>query len=228
MRDITLGESSPSRRFGQCLLRLPSLLESVADGFGVNAGRISPLCKRHGLAKCRDLAVISAIVVLFLLCCPSAVFRAIVSIVVNAIDAMRFRWPGAHVGIKRIKRFAPLFANLDATAAVVVPVLIGLLLAPVPHAAPYGPFSADRVFSGHAMTGTARDDLLSSKTAAACAFPIAQSGAIHIGNRSAIASTGPLSADAASVKNGPAPETFGRDIDESWHDLKFTMVKSYA
>ena len=55
---------------------------------------------------------------LFFSCCPSAIIRRIISIVVNTINAVEMRWSLTHIFVKVFKRVYPSGANLDSSATI--------------------------------------------------------------------------------------------------------------
>jgi hypothetical protein len=55
---------------------------------------------------------------------PSAILRTVGAVVVDAVDAVRRRWPGAHVGVKRLKARPPLTDRDPAPAVIAVDVAL--------------------------------------------------------------------------------------------------------
>jgi len=72
---------------------------------------------------------------LFIVACPSAVVRPVVTIGINAINAVRGGWPFAHVG-KEHAEIVPLFANPDTPATVVFEPSGARIVAPLTHIVP--------------------------------------------------------------------------------------------
>lgn len=68
--------------------------------------------------------------------CPSAVFRRIRAIIINAIYGVLGRWPASHVGIKRFKAVTPCVANSNSSPTVKVKVGAGFFVTPLFYVAP--------------------------------------------------------------------------------------------
>ena len=66
--------------------------------------------------------------------CPLAVFRCVVSVIVNPINRIA-KWVSAHVG-KEVGISLPSLANLDASGTVVFEPFVFRILAPLFHLAP--------------------------------------------------------------------------------------------
>lgn len=102
---------APFYRFSHCALYVPSaLVHSTVQG-----GNVDPIFSRR-FRQCQKFTVyliadIGPFIKLLLRPCdPTAIFRRIRSIIVNAIKGMTFRsFP--HVGEKGFKRISPLIAN---------------------------------------------------------------------------------------------------------------------
>ena len=89
----------------------PPFSYSRANGATVKTESFSPFTTRESFsAKGYELVGPSIFTVLFT-CCPPAIFRSVVSIVVDAVNLMRARWLFAHIFNKRLERVSPRFAN---------------------------------------------------------------------------------------------------------------------
>src|SRR5262245_50620868 len=51
-------------------------------------------------------------------CTPTAVFRGVVTIIINSIDRMKWRWSQTHVSGKSSEVVSPAIANFDASATI--------------------------------------------------------------------------------------------------------------
>jgi hypothetical protein len=68
--------------------------------------------------------------------CPSAIGRFVISVIVDPIDRMLFRWWFAHIGKKGFKTAAPSVAHLDSTASVSMEKISFGVIAPHDDSAP--------------------------------------------------------------------------------------------
>jgi hypothetical protein len=82
-------------------------------------------------------SVVSFIVVLLLQCNPSAIFRRIRTIIVNAIQFGLRKGPISHICIKCRERIAPSFANVNASSAIIAVGMCVWIVAPLFHRMPY-------------------------------------------------------------------------------------------
>lgn len=97
----------------------PALAEPRLKGSDRDADVISPLRHRHGASAMGQSVVDPAIVLLGRSDRPPAVPGRVAALVVNSIEAVRVRRPGAHVDVEAFKGLAPLVGDPDASTAVV-------------------------------------------------------------------------------------------------------------
>jgi len=113
----------------------------------------------------RNEFVFSGVVVLLLICSPSAVFRAVISICIDSIKRHSF-WLVAHVFDKVFKRINPSVTDRDASTAVQIELRVSRVRASLFHCGPAFVFSgfcsamnkaaAAGRFCGVASTGNCR------------------------------------------------------------------------
>lgn len=117
-----------------------------------SSGDSKPLCsfrEAYNITANVDAPSVASIALLFFHGCPTAVFRRVRSIAVNAVNAMRRTWALSHVG-KEVDEQGPSLADGNASGTVVLKVGMFWIAAPSAHSVPY------RVFAppGHAMRGS--------------------------------------------------------------------------
>jgi hypothetical protein len=95
---------------------------------------LSPFSNAAGDSIVRPVSVIAAVSVLLNVSGPSAIFWAVVSIIIDAIKALTCR-PLSHVS-KEVFKVFPALANLYSTASVVRPARHSWVSAPSEHACP--------------------------------------------------------------------------------------------
>ena len=78
---------------------------------------------RMGCSTVRPKAVTSLVDCLFMLCCPTAVFWAIITIVIDSLNLKARLVRRSHICEKIIKH-VPSFADLDSTAAIVLVAIV--------------------------------------------------------------------------------------------------------
>ncbi len=72
-------------------------------------------------------------------CSPTAVFRFVISIVVDSVDRISLRWSATHV-CKKVFECLPPFANRNPSASVSMKLMIVGVATPIFHPRPYSPF----------------------------------------------------------------------------------------
>jgi hypothetical protein len=119
---------------------------------------------------------LSSVACLFSACCPAAVGRLVISIVVNSVDCVPAR-PIAHVFKEITKRLSPPFADGNTSAAIVFVSNAILAIAPINHILP------SLVF-WHSRKAMDRGSLLGSLAtkAAATARPVLVSQLVRCGD----------------------------------------------
>lgn len=111
----------------------PSDIKAGGKSAGVHVALNCPVLKALGNPVNSNHPVSSGVSSLFLLCSPSAVLWAVVSIVVDAVNRVLGRWPRPHVLDKCLKRVSPSFTDLDATPTVQREPFIGWVGATLNH-----------------------------------------------------------------------------------------------
>ena len=98
-----------------------------------NAKTSGPLHDGQCLSVVGEEVVDGAVVHLNKACRPSAVFRAVVPIIIDAVKRMIIRWSRPHVVVERLKTLAPPVTYRYTPGAVPRPHLAALLVAPLQH-----------------------------------------------------------------------------------------------
>lgn len=148
-----------------------------------------PLGSGQGLTVMSQYAAISLVATLFNCCCPAAVSRFIVAIVVYPLQAVRWRWLPPHIREKVVKRLLPSFAHFYASTAVVFVVGTLWVVTSLIHGVPCV------VLLGvtHAMSPTSISTTMVFllNTTAAPGTSITQASTLNYGGTSACAYTSP-------------------------------------
>lgn len=105
------------QRFIKSILRAPSMLKAPSRSADVFSKTTAPLGHHQALAKVFNLFRVPLVSALLFLGCPSAVFRFVVAIWVNAVNRVGGARLLTHIGKKVFKRIHPSIAhsNSDAT-----------------------------------------------------------------------------------------------------------------
>ncbi len=129
------------------------------------------------------------IAVLFALGCPSAIFRRVRSIVVDAVQGHILRWTGTHIGKKGCKVIDPTVADSDTSATPIGVSFMLLVEASGFHVPP------DSVFGGlcHAVGRTALTCAFFAQATATLGFTALKAARKDDGGVTAIAETLPVS-----------------------------------
>lgn len=131
----------------------PAISKSGIKRLMGDARSFSPFHDATSDSIVSDKAVDSAISLLLRTCRPAAVARLIVSAVVNAVDAVRWRRTRSHVRVKVGKRLQPAFTNLDPATAIAGIAVVCFYVASLFHASPrivlmgYSPFGSKSVLA---------------------------------------------------------------------------------
>lgn len=107
------------QRFSKCIFNAPTLnIEPRPDSTRVNASSFGPRCDRLGFSsKCKKSAS-SPVSGLFSSCCPLAIGRLVISLIIDALNTVFWRWSWPHVGHEVFKTSPPA-TNFDPTATIV-------------------------------------------------------------------------------------------------------------
>jgi len=79
--------------------------------------------------------IMTCIIKLFNIICPSAILWSIISIVINAVDGRSLEWPISHVCIEILKRF-PSLTNCNSASAIIFKHLSMRISTPCSHPQP--------------------------------------------------------------------------------------------
>lgn len=174
-----LGLLAAPRLDGLCqgALYRPSQLESTVDGVSVDAGLLGPFDKALGFALERQQAIVATIAALNDRRRPTAILRAVRSIVVDAVKGhSRRAWP--HVCDECVKGFSPTIADIDSTSTVHRIPLVPWITTAVFHTLPCAVFvrcGASFLASTSAVRGALTGEVLRrhgySSAAFAATFP---------------------------------------------------------
>lgn len=129
------------------IFQRPVTIKPVQNGAKVNAKSRTPFFYGKGQTIVGDEAIASPVFALFLLCCPSAVARFVVSVVVYTIKRMIERWTFAHIREKIIKGI-PSLANGYSSTAIVFPRTKARVATARPHSNPSAMLRALRFLMG--------------------------------------------------------------------------------
>ena len=102
----------------QGFLNYPASLKPLRNGRFRDIVSNRPIFKEHSLACQGQGPVVSSIPGLFFCCRPTAIFWAIIAIIVNTIKAMRRAWALTHISKKALK-IKPSVTDGDSSAAVI-------------------------------------------------------------------------------------------------------------
>lgn len=127
-------------RLGQRPVNRPAVLvNSAPNRSPVNAGYFAPFANRSSLISENEDEVVAPVPAVGFGIGPSAVFRGIRSVVVDAINLVLGRRPRPHVGNKVIER-CPAFAHFYSSAAVHGVARVARIFASLVDAFPYRVF----------------------------------------------------------------------------------------
>ncbi len=114
----------------QCTFNAPSSCQAGIEGRSSQAKSIRPVLKNHSSPIVGNDDIASVVATLFLPGGPRAIFGAIISIIVNAVNGVLWRGTSAHVGQKLRKPIGaqPSFTDLyAATPIVFICVIVGII-----------------------------------------------------------------------------------------------------
>lgn len=107
-----------------------------------NAQLYAPICQIKANTTNFDIDICACVFALNFYCGPNTVFRAIVAIVINALDRIATGRFFAHIGIKIFKRVLPPFTNLNSSTAVRMVFVVVRVITSALHVAPRFVFKA--------------------------------------------------------------------------------------
>ncbi len=119
-------------------IEFPVLCEATFDGAPGDAEMIGPILQDHRLSIMGQYYITSRVAELFRPCCPFAIIRAVVSVIVNSLYGMLGRGPSSHVGKKcQIPiGLIPAITHPNPTSAVVFIAMLALIVTSPSHRAP--------------------------------------------------------------------------------------------
>lgn len=150
-------------------------------------------------------------------CGPTAIFRTIRPIIIDAFNCeiIRRSWP--HVCIEIFKRIEPPVTNRDSSTSVSVPVRFGFVRASLLHALPQIPFARNTSLTGHAVSRLALPNSFNGKAPTTDAIAIAKRCPINGAFGSAIASAKPFARFRNIFQYGPSSKLLICHVYEFWH-----------
>lgn len=149
-----LGPRAGDHRLRESTLNGPAkFADSCFKGAVRNANLLGPFCKGFCDTVPGDESVSTSVSRLLFRCRPSAVFRAVVAVVVDAVKR-RAGGPRADIGKKVFKGLQPAVADFDAAASVVLVFFVLNITAPLFHHAPCSVFGSPNPSSGVAVRQT--------------------------------------------------------------------------
>lgn len=177
-------------RLANCVFYRPSTIESSAD-CGLGYTSISrPAWKCFCFPVNGQKYVVTLVVCLLERRCPSAIFRAVVCRVVDAIETVVRTWPASHVREKSVERL-PSNAYPYSPCSIVLPLPRIRVLASGLHRRPYHVFRRRTFSSRTTVSGEGFRSGCSASASARPCVPIFEVVPVHDGFFSAVATTEP-------------------------------------
>ncbi len=155
--------SLPLWRDSQRPLYRPASVNSSHNDVLGDAGFASPLTDTHSLPVVRKHSHPPAVVALFHLCRPSAVIGLIITVIVNAINAVVGRRLWSHVGQEVEERILPPLAHRNPTPSIKMVLGVSRVVAALPHGPPARVFRAFRLPLNTPVITTTRKNLTASE-----------------------------------------------------------------
>lgn len=200
--------------------RVDARIESISTQSEVS----KPLGQRLRDALDLDPTVGPKVVVLLEQRGPAAVCRLVVPVVIDAVDrevrplGPPSRGSQSHVG-EEIVEDIPALADMDASTAVIFPVLVLGVGAPVPHLAPRVVLSRQASISAVAVAESERGSVRSTPVYAVAPArlrpPTFEHGGVDLPLFAAFASADPLGARDRTSNDGPSAEPLAYQVDQS-------------
>jgi len=185
----------------------PSSIKSTSDRVARNFQFLAPLADCLGAPVQKQFAIRSSIRQLNVRGTPSAIFRAVVAIDIDAIKRMLVRWSKAHIVQEIHKRFAPTITDLD-TATTVSLVSCGVVIfASRTHVTPSDVFASLRKTVGQIHVA----DVFYPNAAARSGFTVSE-----------VACSGECRTSTFAFTQPSEPVTFRRQITGWLHYEQFT------
>jgi hypothetical protein len=102
----------------ECSLKCPSESQTAPHSIGMYPMQSRPFRYRQSLAADCSECHITAISPLNFGCCPAAIIRGVIAIIVDPIKGMFVTWPRPHIFDKVFEGAQPTFANFDPSPAI--------------------------------------------------------------------------------------------------------------
>lgn len=192
------------------------------DRASLYSKKLAPILNTKAFVAYGDNSVGSRISGLLFTGGPAAIFRFIISIIVNSVNRVSPRWSRSHIRIKALKAFQPPFADCDPAPAPEMVARVVFVVAPILHSGPCAMFRCMTL----AMAKLVFISLQDSCCAFQCQTAATEGGFSDIGCRSdrkisAVALAGPHDVssvwDRGSRKNRQSSKLFASKIESFWH-----------
>ena len=161
--------------------------------------------------------VFSLIVVLLFVCRPSTIGGFIVSVVVDAVNAMLWRGFSSHIG-KKIGVNQPAFTHRNASPSIILPTFVVGISTSFPHRNPSAIFQRSTGLTAFAMFIIEMGRQFFMQASARFGVARAHGIAFDLEFCSTFANASPRAISSVS-KDKQSSETLTRDIDEFGHCL---------
>lgn len=172
----------------QSTIHGPSAIQSRPKCAQLHASFLSPSSYTLRPARECQKHVLTAVAILFLSRGPSAVIRAIIAIVVDAVQGLSL-WPISHIFVKGSERLSPSVAYANPSSSIVRVCSVVWIAAATDHLAPNAIFG--RI--SHSMRCKSLACHISRQAPATFSISTAQVGGHYDNHVSALASTEPTS-----------------------------------
>lgn len=121
---------------GEDFLCGPAVVDPVVQRMSANAEDFGPACQRLSSSVERNEVVVPPVPALHVPRRPAAVGGAIISAVVDPVEAVLCSGPSSHAAEERLKRISPLLAHGDAAPTIVMELRVAAVVAALKHVVP--------------------------------------------------------------------------------------------
>ncbi len=194
-------------RRGQCTLYGPTMLEAFIQGVKSDAANFPPFCKTQRHSIIRDHSIAAGVSILLRCRRPAAVFRAVISVVVNSVETMAWRWARSHVLKKCLERQPP-FANDNPSPAITIESWVMSIVASLKHSGPHAILW--RVVQAVRLVGAPI-----TRSAGAVSQISSSDGLLHAASTTAQPEHGLPAVSGVRMKDGPATKQQASQVYES-------------
>ena len=104
----------------QRFLNRPAIRQALAHQWVRKTESVSPDTKRERLSEIGQESIGATVVRLLSTSCPAAIVGGVWAVIVDAVERVATRWPGAHVGVERREVVQPPVAHFNAPTAIEV------------------------------------------------------------------------------------------------------------